>query len=213
MLPVLRDEGIQCLFFVTGSSAGAERATLWYEELFLLFLKAPARHFDISYEDVRIAGDLGEREQRRTLWWDCVKRLSQVGAETRSQWTAAARARFGLQSWNVVEESVSAQRRFSLLKASDLGELVAAGMTIGAHTVSHPILSFCPVEIAKFEIGESRTRLESVLNTRVWAFAYPFGDAQSVSPQVIGMVRDAGYAAAFPTFQDSHCPVFMSRGT
>ena len=56
---------MSCLFFVTGASAEESRTMLWYEELFLLFLRAPAGHFEISSEGVAIQGDLGSREQRR----------------------------------------------------------------------------------------------------------------------------------------------------
>jgi hypothetical protein len=51
--------------------------------------------------------------------------------------------------------------------------------------------------MAYAEIAESRARLELLLNNRVWAFAYPFGDPQSVTPQVLLMPKDAGFAAAF----------------
>src|SRR5271167_2915561 len=48
MLPVLVEESLRCLFFVTGVSANDAPATLWYEELFLLLLHAPAGAFEIS---------------------------------------------------------------------------------------------------------------------------------------------------------------------
>jgi peptidoglycan/xylan/chitin deacetylase (PgdA/CDA1 family) len=87
-----------------------------------------------------------------------------------------------------------------LLTCAELRQLASAGMTIGAHTLSHPMLSQLPVELAYAEITESRTRLESALQQRVWAFAYPFGDPQSVTPQVLAMAQKAGYAAAFMNF-------------
>src|SRR5271166_3898505 len=42
MLPVLQQEKVSCLFFVTGASGGDSRQMLWYEVLFLLFLRGPA---------------------------------------------------------------------------------------------------------------------------------------------------------------------------
>ncbi len=73
-------------------------------------------------------------------------------------------------------------------------------MTIGAHTLSHPMLSQAPPELACAEIAESGAKLESALEKRVWAFAYPFGDPQSVTPQVLAMTQEAGYEAAFLNF-------------
>jgi len=87
-----------------------------------------------------------------------------------------------------------------LLTRAELQELASAGMTIGAHTLSHPMLSQLPPELAYAEVSESRTRLESVLQKRVWAFAYPFGDPQSVTPRVLAMAKEARYEAAFLNF-------------
>jgi peptidoglycan/xylan/chitin deacetylase (PgdA/CDA1 family) len=147
-----------------------------------------------------VKGVFGAREQRRTLWWDSVKRLSQIERETRTKFLRAVRAQFGLEAWKMFDESEPGRRRFGLLIAEELRELVSAGMAIGAHTLSHPVLSLAPPGIARAEITESRARLESVLQSRVWALAYPFGDAQSVTPPVLEMAREAGYAAAFLNF-------------
>ncbi len=201
MVPVLRQEKVSCLFFVTGASAGDFRQTLWYEELLLLFLRAPAGPFEISSEGVLIQGEFGLPQARRAIWWSAVKRLSQVDAGIRASFLHAARIQFGLHAERDFDEGNSAfSRRFGLLTCAELRELASAGMTIGAHTLSHPMLSQLPPELAYAEVSESRMRLESVLQERVWAFAYPFGDPQSVTPQVLAMPQKAGYAAAFLNF-------------
>lgn len=200
MLPVLRQEKVSCLFFVTGASAGDSRKMLWYEGLFLLLMRAPVGHFEISSDDVAIQGELGSRELRRAIWWNSVKRLSQVDEGRRTSFLRTARTHFGLEAERVFEENPVSCRRFGLLTCSELRELASAGMTIGAHTLSHPMLSQLPIELAYDEISESRRRLESAVQQRVWAFAYPFGDPQSVTPEVLAMPQKAGYAAAFLNF-------------
>jgi peptidoglycan/xylan/chitin deacetylase (PgdA/CDA1 family) len=200
MLPILEEEDVRCLFFATGPSVGEQRTMLWYEELFLLFLQARDGNFAISSDGIVISGELGRPEQRRTLWWNSVKRLSQVKTDTRSRFLTAARTAFGLEPGKSYDESGPMRCRFSLLTGAELRQLVAAGMTIGAHTLSHPILSLVPSDLARAEIAESRARLESTLHSRVWAFAYPFGDAESVTPQVLEMAKEAGYTAAFLNF-------------
>ncbi|MGA8428452.1 MAG: polysaccharide deacetylase family protein [Candidatus Sulfotelmatobacter sp.] len=195
MLPVLRQENLKCLFFVTGASAGDNRSTLWYEDLFLIFLRAPAAQFEVACRNVTILGDLTKRERRQAVWWSAVKRLSQVDGETRKAFLQEARRTLGVRSIDV--SSSVEDRRFGLLVRDELRELAAAGMTIGAHTLNHPILSECPVEIAWTEIAESRTRLEAALQAPVWAMAYPFGDRQSVTPGILSRAREAGYKVAF----------------
>jgi peptidoglycan/xylan/chitin deacetylase (PgdA/CDA1 family) len=201
MLPVLLQEKVSCLFFVTGNSTGLARKTLWYEDLYLVYLQGPAGRHEIYCDGVLMAEDLTSIERRRASWWNSVKRLSQASPEIRGEFLATTRRQLGADTSPELQDAGSATcRRFALLTASELGELAAAGMQIGAHTLSHPVLSQAPAESAYFEIAESRAQLEATLQSKVWAFAYPFGDAQSVTPEVLAMPQQAGYAAAFMNF-------------
>jgi peptidoglycan/xylan/chitin deacetylase (PgdA/CDA1 family) len=206
MLPVLQQEEVQCLFFVTGASAGETRTTLWYEDLLLLFLRARAGVFAISHAGIEIRGELRSREQRVAIWWDTVKKLSKISAETRRAFVQNAGRELGVAptssnlTSSVAERDSAACRRFGLMTLPELRTLAAAGMTIGAHTMSHPMLSQMPPELARAEIVECRTKLAAALHQDVWAFAYPFGDAASVTPQVLAMPNEAGYDAAFLNF-------------
>jgi peptidoglycan/xylan/chitin deacetylase (PgdA/CDA1 family) len=198
MLPVLEEEGVRCVFFVTGVSASEGTAILWYEELFLLLHRATAGSFKISSGDFEIGCTLAGRDQRRALWWDLVKRLSQVGVESRKAFLDAVRLRLLTGELDAFPANdLPSQRRFRLLNRAELKQLESAGMTIGAHSMSHSLLSRLPPELACAEMTESRACLEAVVGKRVWAFAYPFGDAQSVTPETLRMAKDAGYSAAF----------------
>jgi len=198
MLPVLQEEEMSCLFFVTGASAGDEPAVLWYEDLFLTLHAARSGTFEISAAGVEMSGELGAPDGRRAIWWSTVKRLSQVDAERRRAFLCAAHAQLGVSDgMNSDGEDSPKHLRFHLLRRTELLQLASAGMTIGAHTLSHPMLSQSPPDLASAEIAESRSRLEAALGKPVWAFAYPFGDAESVTPQVLDMAMQAGYEAAF----------------
>jgi peptidoglycan/xylan/chitin deacetylase (PgdA/CDA1 family) len=199
MLPVLQDEGLRCLFFVTGASVDDQPSMLWYQELLLVFLRAPAGSFTLSSDGVQIAGVLGEREQRRAVWWGAVQRLSQITAESRERFLRAAQSYFGLEETLkfFLATYPETWRHLCLLTRTELRQLSAGGMTIGAHTLTHPILAQLPPELAWVEIAGSGARLEAELGKKVWAFAYPFGDAGSVTPRVIAMAKEAGFEAAF----------------
>lgn len=87
-----------------------------------------------------------------------------------------------------------------MMSDRELRRLHAAGMEIGAHTVSHPILSAIDDGRAKSEIESSREVLESVIDGPVSAFAYPNGKpGTDFRRQHVGMVRDAGFACAVTT--------------
>lgn len=79
-------------------------------------------------------------------------------------------------------------------------QLRDGGMSIGAHTCSHPILARVDRETARREILESRRVLESELDEPVTLFAYPNGKpVQDYLPEHVELVRDAGFAAAVST--------------
>jgi len=198
MLPVLQAEGVKCLFFVTGASASEIPSELWYERLFLTILRAPAGKFHVELPELQIEDELAGAQQRRAVWWRMVQRLSQKDSDTRAAFLATAR-RTWCDSLSADHDTSSTpvQRRFWLLTRPQLLQLQDAGMTIGAHTMTHPVLTQQPLKLAKYEVFQARSVLEKSLGRDVWAFAYPFGDSSSVDSKTIALAREARFDAAF----------------
>jgi peptidoglycan/xylan/chitin deacetylase (PgdA/CDA1 family) len=67
---------------------------------------------------------------------------------------------------------------------------------IGAHSVSHEILTQCSKEEAKRQITESITRLSQITESEIALFAYPDGDYNA---DMEAFVRQAGCKAAVTT--------------
>ena len=87
-----------------------------------------------------------------------------------------------------------------MMREEQVRELHNAGMEIGSHTVTHPILLNTSPEIARREIVESARRLAEIVRQPIRLFAYPNGKpGQDYGPEHVRMVRDAGYAAAVAT--------------
>jgi peptidoglycan/xylan/chitin deacetylase (PgdA/CDA1 family) len=87
-----------------------------------------------------------------------------------------------------------------MMTSSNVRELRRAGMQIGAHTVSHPILTRLSTEQARNEIAASKEQLEGILSERVGLFAYPngkFGD--DYVEEHAALVRGIGFDAALAT--------------
>jgi peptidoglycan/xylan/chitin deacetylase (PgdA/CDA1 family) len=198
MLPILQEEKLKCLFFVTGYSAGDLPSRLWYEELYLMFLATP-ESIALELADLGVRAQAEGRQAKRSLWSSLVRNLSQCDVSTRRRLLQEIRMRLGLSHlWNSFYLEDAAQRsRFLMLDQAEVRRLAAAGMTIGSHTLSHPMLSQLPPELAWKEMAESRTTLERVLGTPVWAVAYPFGDTASVTARETEMAERAGYQCAF----------------
>ena len=81
----------------------------------------------------------------------------------------------------------------STLSAADLRELAGAGFEIGAHTVSHPILSDLHGAALTREVVECKQVLEDILGREVPSFAYPKGRGNS---EVATQLRQTGYRSA-----------------
>jgi len=202
MLPILQSENVPCLFFVIGLSSEDIPRMLWYEELYLMLAAARGKVFSMRLGGAEIVGSLESPDPRRALWRYLTQRLEQCDYQRCSDLLEAIRGRLGLKD-QFAREYLSdecAQRRFRLLGPAELLILLDAGMSIGAHTLSHPMLSQLPEDRAWFEISEGRRRLEKVLKREVWAFAYPFGGPVSVSSREFAMAGKAGYKAAFLSF-------------
>lgn len=87
-----------------------------------------------------------------------------------------------------------------MLRSRQIRALRDAGMQIGAHTVTHPILETLTDVQAQQEISSSKTALESLLEEPVHLFAYPNGKpGVDYSAKHVAMVRSAGYCAAVST--------------
>jgi peptidoglycan/xylan/chitin deacetylase (PgdA/CDA1 family) len=69
-------------------------------------------------------------------------------------------------------------------------------VSIGSHTVTHPILTKCSDDKALFEIFESRKILENWLNREIVHFAYPNG---TYSQREMEILKICGYQMAFTT--------------
>lgn len=65
--------------------------------------------------------------------------------------------------------------RQPLLDWDEIKTLHAAGMSFGAHSQSHPVLTQLPVAAAEAEMVNSKRAIEAVLGKPVETFAYPYG--------------------------------------
>ncbi|RGP39560.1 hypothetical protein BPTFM16_02796 [Altererythrobacter insulae] len=86
------------------------------------------------------------------------------------------------------------------MSKSQLCEMHNAGMTIGAHTHRHPILSIETNESAYMEIRKSKNTLEKIINSEVKYFAYPNGKfGRDFNNTHKTMVKELGFEAALAT--------------
>jgi peptidoglycan/xylan/chitin deacetylase (PgdA/CDA1 family) len=199
MLPMLQEERLQCLFFITGGSLGDSATMLWYVELWLLLMEVRGDRPPFDWRGNIIAGIPADLAARRACWLRLMKTLSPLDADSRAAFLREAAVLWNLdRSWmQRYFDDPLLRQRFQLLAAPEVKQLADAGMTLGAHTMSHPALSGQPADLARAEIAHCRITLEKCSGQRVWAIAYPFGDPASVGSREYKLAEDAGYACGF----------------
>ncbi len=88
-----------------------------------------------------------------------------------------------------------------MLRWEDVAEMHRLGMTIGAHTVTHPNLPNAGLDAAAREIAESKAWIEREIGAPVTMFSYPNGGAERYyTPELQRVVAASGYQAAASSY-------------
>jgi peptidoglycan/xylan/chitin deacetylase (PgdA/CDA1 family) len=95
-------------------------------------------------------------------------------------------------------------RAYPVVTHTQVREMLAQGLTVGSHTLSHQRLSPLPVDQVQTEVNRSKAVLEQAFGDTITTFCYPYGDT---SPTVVAAVSAAGYTCATTTrFGRRHRP-------
>lgn len=87
-----------------------------------------------------------------------------------------------------------------MMSSEQVQALHRAGMTIGAHTVNHPILSSLAEAEARAEIAAGKRRLEELIGAAVELFAYPNGKpSRDYAREHVRIVEELGFKGAVST--------------
>jgi peptidoglycan/xylan/chitin deacetylase (PgdA/CDA1 family) len=86
--------------------------------------------------------------------------------------------------------------RNTVLNWEALRRLAREGVTLGAHTRTHPLMNRVSLEEVRAEAEGSRADLEREIGSTAPIFAYPSGGFNAA---VVRTLRDAGFALAFTT--------------
>ena len=74
-----------------------------------------------------------------------------------------------------------------------VSEMSAAGIEIGSHSETHPILANVSDGELHHELNESKRSIESYVHRPVTAISYPVGGATAFDKRVCAAVQAAGY--------------------
>jgi peptidoglycan/xylan/chitin deacetylase (PgdA/CDA1 family) len=185
-LPVLQEFNLPATVFVTSGYVD-QRENMWNDRIV-----EAVRSMQGDTLDMRSAGagsySLGSVADRCTAVYELTQKAKYLPPAERMALIA------GL-------EGIADSHAAPLMLSSDMiRALHRAGIEIGAHTVSHPILTSLPDDMALQEMVESKRSLEAIIGEPVRYFAYPNGKVGlDFDQRHMAMARQAGFAAAFTT--------------
>lgn len=199
--PILKRLGLPATVFLVTGHIGTPRA-LWFDSLAMAFKTATAH--GVALGDGRLL-PLDTVRERLAGLEAALTYLKQLPDEARA--TAAEDLTIALRS------NPERPKRL-MLTWDEVDALRGLGFSVGAHTVTHPILSRLTPDRAWEEIHGSKAAIEHALGAPVRAFAYPNGGPDDYNESVTRLVQDAGFACALTTrrgLNDTDTPVLELR--
>jgi peptidoglycan/xylan/chitin deacetylase (PgdA/CDA1 family) len=185
-LPILRRLGVPATFFI--ASGYLEGGCMWNDTVIEAVRQAAGASLDLAHLGLG-AHPIGSIEERRSAMHTLLKTIKYRPSDERAaiaqDIAAAARAAF---SGNL------------MMTHSQVRALHSAGMEIGGHTVTHPILSRLLPSEAEREIGDGKAHLEAIIGGAVTLFAYPNGKpTMDFGREHVSLARKLGFRAALTT--------------
>ncbi len=185
-LPILLKRGVPATFFVATAFLDGGRM---FNDIVIETVRAARR----GMLDARPAGldmvPISTLEERRRAVASLLEALKYLPQEERQQRVDALCAAAAVELPSDL-----------MMTSEQVRHLQGCGMEVGAHTVSHPILTNLGPERAVIEIRDSKQRLEAITGAPVTLFAYPNGKPRvDYRQEHVGMVRELGFEAAVST--------------
>ena len=193
-MPLLKQYEIPITLFV---ATGYLSHRFWWDELVCLLLDSPSFPVELLLE---IAGETHRwqmfkyhSENRHLLLEEIYQLLLNLTAEARQE--AMGQLSGQIDVANNKGDCDGRALTHGELKQISRDELV----TIGAHTVSHPVLTNMSPTEQQYEINQSKRDLEALLNQTVDAFSYPNGAADETTRNLL---RQTGFSSACASIRD-----------
>ncbi|MES2316915.1 MAG: polysaccharide deacetylase family protein [Pseudomonadota bacterium] len=185
-LPILQEFKLPATVFVTSGFVGGGH--MWNDRIIEAVQNLPPGLLDLSELGLGkySLASLGDRKQT-------------VGRLTEASKYLPPQARFELIKR--LEQMVGDHLDHGLMLTPEMVvNLDRAGIEIGAHTISHPILTSLDDHSSRQEIEGGKKELEAIIGKPVRLFAYPNGKVgKDFDERHTRMAREAGFAAAFTT--------------
>ncbi|MDR3198267.1 MAG: polysaccharide deacetylase family protein, partial [Planctomycetaceae bacterium] len=188
--PLLARYDIPATIFVATNLIATHGQLIWSLELHERLTALPDSEVEIGGKIYPLPPP--ESPQRSELALELLNRIKRFAAEDRDILLQKLRSRVTVDltpSWK--------RELYEFLDWDELRLLHGQGIEIGAHTLSHPVLSDLDQTELNRELLESKRCLERELGTECNVLAYPFGSEYDFSDRIVEAARRIGFRLAF----------------
>jgi peptidoglycan/xylan/chitin deacetylase (PgdA/CDA1 family) len=185
-LPILLRHQVAATFFIATGFLNGGR--MWNDTVIELVRRAPGQAIDARSIGLGIHS-IESMAQRQSAISNLIAQLKYLPLDER------------LTQVNRLRDLVNIELPGDLMMTSaQVSQLHRAGMGIGGHTVSHPILAKLPDTLARAEIAEGKLALEDIIKDQVKLFAYPNGKpGEDYRAEHVAMVKELKFEGAVST--------------
>jgi peptidoglycan/xylan/chitin deacetylase (PgdA/CDA1 family) len=194
--PVLKRLGIPATLFVTTDFV-FHGQMLWTDRLTAALAQTRESVLEIDLPGEKLRFDVATRSGKVHANRELNGMCKSQPQEKRLALVDQICERLGVSS----DRLVSAWEGFRPIDPSELKPLTTFGITVGAHTCSHPILPRLSAAEQTRELVESKRLVEAITGQPCDQFAYPNGGPGDFNAQTRERVAEAGYRAAVTTIK------------
>lgn len=187
-LPILVEYQIPATVYLIGNAMETGEPA-WYDKIFLAMQVAPGDSFEITLDSPRRLS-LATPQARIAAAVEIVTHLRRVPDAQRRAACSDLEHSVALPAAGLAER---------MLNWSQVREMQKAGISFGAHTMSHPVLSRLDLREAERELLESKGLVEDRLQAPALDFAYPFGHEDDCGVDVQQIAARCGFRSAATT--------------
>ena len=192
--PILAKYQIPATVYV--ATAFSDGTNMWNDRIIHLFADTSRAQLQLDNEQL----PLGDITQRRALAQQWLKKLKYLQPDERLN-----------KIIQFYQQNNASEQSPLMMTPEQVKQLSDSGVTIGAHTVNHPILKVLHAEQQLAEMQQAKQQLESWIGKPVSHFAYPNGvEGVDFDEQTVDIAKQAGFNTAVVTnwgVSDKHTPL------